>query len=98
MVRDARSLSSGRALRGPVGAPHHEGLTDLPDGLIFRNRVNSHLQKYSDLQKSKPVYGSPIPPGQEGRFAIVTNVGWGAMDVQAQLTNAADTDGEGVWS
>src|SRR5262249_56552897 len=24
MVRDARSLSSGRALRGPVGAPHHE--------------------------------------------------------------------------
>jgi hypothetical protein len=26
MVRDARSLSSGRALRGPVGAPHHEEL------------------------------------------------------------------------
>src|ERR1700749_1532796 len=25
MVRDARSLSSGRASRGPVGAPHHEG-------------------------------------------------------------------------
>src|ERR1700752_3544708 len=25
MVRDARSLSSGRASRGPVGAPHREG-------------------------------------------------------------------------
>jgi hypothetical protein len=71
---------------------------DLPDGLIFRNRLNSQLQKYSDLQNRKPVYGSPIPPDQEGRFAVVTNVGWGAMDVSAQLTNAADTDGKGVWS
>jgi hypothetical protein len=70
----------------------------LPDGLIFRNRVNSHLQKYSDLQKYEAVYGSSIPPNQEGRFAIVTNVGWDAMDVSGALTNAAGTDGEGVWS
>src|SRR5262245_7105504 len=31
MVRDARSLSSGRASRGPGGAPHHEGLVTLYD-------------------------------------------------------------------
>ena len=44
------------------------------------------------------MYHSPIPPGQEGRFAVVTNVGRDAMDVSGALTNAAGTDGEGVWS
>ena len=58
---------------------------DLPDELIFRNRVNSYLQKYSDLQNYKSMYGWPIPPDQEGRFAVVTNVGRDAMDVQAAV-------------
>ena len=42
---------------------------------------------------------SPRPAPHEGRFAIVTNVGWqDAMDVLAQLTNAAGADGEIVRS
>jgi hypothetical protein len=44
------------------------------------------------------MHTSPIPPDQEGRFAIVTNVGWDAMDALAQLTNAANVDGKSVWS
>ncbi len=31
LVRDARSLSSGRALRGPGGAPHHEFTVPHPE-------------------------------------------------------------------
>ena len=44
------------------------------------------------------MYGLRIPPDQEGRFAIVTNVGWDAMDASAQLTNAARACGKSVWS
>jgi 3-deoxy-D-arabino-heptulosonate 7-phosphate (DAHP) synthase class II len=44
------------------------------------------------------VYSSRPAP-HEGRFAIVTNVGWqDAMDALPQLTNAAGADGEIVWS
>ena len=53
--------------------------------------------KYFYLRKSEIMHTSRIPPDQEGRFAIVTNVGWDAMDA-AQLTNAASADGKGVWS
>jgi hypothetical protein len=36
---------------------------------------------------------------QEGRFAIVTNVGWDAMDAFAYAkTSGANADGEVVWS
>jgi len=34
----------------------------------------------------------------EGRFAIVINAGWDAVDVEALLTNSADAYGEDVWS
>jgi hypothetical protein len=34
----------------------------------------------------------------EGRFAIVTDAGQDAMDVEAPITNGAEADGEVVWS
>jgi hypothetical protein len=39
---------------------------------------------------------NPVPI--EGRFAIVTDAGWDAVDVMAPLTNGAKADGEVVWS
>jgi hypothetical protein len=52
--------------------------------LIFRNR------------KSVYIHGHPVP--LEGRIAIVTDAGWGAVDVEAPITNGAEADGEVVWS
>ena len=40
-----------------------------------------------------------VPLPQEGRFAIVTDVGSGMRwTLMARETNALDADGEGVWS
>ena len=33
-----------------------------------------------------------------GRFAIVTDAGQDAVDVEAPITNGAEADGEVVWS
>jgi hypothetical protein len=52
--------------------------------LIFRNR------------KSVYIHGHPVP--FEGRIVIVTDAGWGAVDVDAPITNGAEADGEVVWS
>jgi hypothetical protein len=51
-------------------------------------------------QKINWMYHSRRPAlDTEGRFAIVTNVGCGMRwTCGPQLTNAAGTDGEGVWS
>ena len=38
-----------------------------------------------------------IPPCQEGRLAIVTNVGRDAVDATERETSAAVADGEAVW-
>ena len=38
----------------------------------------------------------PVP--LEGRIAIVTNAGRGAVDVEGPITNGAEADGEDVWS
>jgi hypothetical protein len=40
------------------------------------------------------------PPSRptKGRFAIVTDAGRDAVDVDAPLTNGAEADGEVVWS
>jgi len=52
--------------------------------LIFRNR------------KSLVYFRRPVP--LEGRFAIVTDAGWDAVDADAPITNGAEADGEVVWS
>ena len=52
--------------------------------LIFRNN------------KSLVYFRRPVP--LEGRFAIVTDAGWDAVDVDAPITNGAKADGEVVWS
>src|SRR3954468_22867579 len=54
MVRDAvRSLSSGRARRGPVGtAPHHEvrmGCDATPSALILRSARRARLEGWPRL-------------------------------------------------
>ena len=43
------------------------------------------------------VYSQPSCP-TEGRFAIVTDAGQDAVDVDAPITNGAEADGEVVWS
>jgi hypothetical protein len=43
------------------------------------------------------VYSRPSCP-TEGRFAIVTDAGQDAVDVDAPITNGAEADGEVVWS
>ena len=68
------------ALPGKADRPvaHHQAPTDLPDGLIFRNRVKPSLEKYFALSEYKSVVGSPPSRSlQEGRIAIVTDVGRG---------------------
>jgi hypothetical protein len=51
--------------------------TDLPDGLIFRIRVNPARQKYFSFPEIKFGVYHRHPAPQEGRFAIVTDVGGG---------------------
>jgi hypothetical protein len=69
---------------------------DLPVGLFS---VQPRSQKYSGFPKCKSgVYPLPSRPSQQGRFAIVTDVGRDAMDADALLTNSAEADGEVVWS
>jgi hypothetical protein len=53
--------------------------------LIFRNRKSVYIHGY--------------PASQEGRFAVVTDVGCGMRwTLIAPLTNGAKADGEVVWS
>jgi hypothetical protein len=55
--------------------------------------------KYFSFGKSENVYSPAVPPPQEGRIAIVTDVGSGMRwTLMARETNALDADGEGVWS
>jgi hypothetical protein len=57
-------------------------------GLSEFHLTTSPNQQYSDLVLSR----------YEGRFAIVTNAGWDAVDVEAPLTNGADAYGKVAWS
>ena len=38
------------------------------------------------------------PVSLEGRFAIVTDAGQDAVDVEVPITNGTEADGEAVWS
>jgi hypothetical protein len=61
-----------------------------PTGKSAENPVQSHLQKYSAFAVGQIKSITPaILSHQEGRFAIVTNVGQDAMDADAPLTNGA---------
>jgi hypothetical protein len=52
--------------------------TDLPDGQFFDFAVQSHPQKYFVSQFGRNSFiDSAIPFPQEGRFAVVTDVGAG---------------------
>jgi len=60
--------------------------------------VQPSAQKYSDFPKTQiTLFSWPSCP-TEGRFAIVTDAGQDAVDVEAPITNGADADGEVVWS
>jgi hypothetical protein len=62
-------------------------------------RLSSLFQKNILIfRNSKSVYIPSHPVPHEGRFAIVTDAGRGAVDVEAPITNGAEADGEGVWS
>jgi hypothetical protein len=73
--------------------------TDLPDGLNFRIRVKSACGKYFAFTEIKFSLYSHRPAPQEGRFAIVTDVGRGMRWTHwLRKTSAAGADGEVVWS
>ena len=77
---------------------------DLPDGQIasFRkNRfVQPFLQKYFALSEARisRMVRAVLTRFKRGGSRSSRTLGEDAMDVSAQLTNAADADGEGVWS
>jgi hypothetical protein len=60
--------------------------------------VQPALKKYSGFPKSKITGIFPPSCPTEGRFAIVTDAGQDAVDVEAPITNGAEADGEVVWS
>jgi hypothetical protein len=70
----------------------------LPDGLIFRIRVKPSREKYCSSVFQNCVVLSRYPGSARGALRVVTNAGRDAMDALAQATNAADADGESVWS
>jgi hypothetical protein len=72
---------------------------DLPDGRSRQFGVQPLLKKYSAFPKTQiTCISTAVPSQSEGRFAIVTDAGRDAVDVEAPLTNGAEADGEDVWS
>jgi hypothetical protein len=75
-------------------------ISDLPDKPFRRRRVQPCLQKYPSFHLTQ-ITGlcRAIPFPIEGRFAIVTDVGFGMRWTRRlQGTNEADAHGEVVWS
>jgi hypothetical protein len=78
--------------------PSYDCPTGKSAGQFIAPRVQPPLKKYSDFPKSQiTLYPQPSCP-TEGRFAIVTDAGQDAVDVDAPITNGAEADGEVVWS
>jgi hypothetical protein len=78
---------------------------DLPDGQINDMRCALPFRLSSLFRKNILIFRKPKslayssrPVPHEGRFAIVTDAGQDAMDVEAPITNGAEADGEVVWS
>jgi hypothetical protein len=85
--------------------PASNGTTDDPTGKSVTRSVRCAVRLSSPFRKnilifrnSKSVYILSRPAPIEGRFAIVTDAGRDAVDVEAPLTNGAEADGEVVWS
>jgi hypothetical protein len=72
---------------------------DLPKQFKMILPVQPLPQKYFCFRPSQ-ITGvfSAVPPHHEGRFAIVTDVRWDAVDADAPITNGAEADGKDVWS
>jgi hypothetical protein len=72
----------------------------LPDGQIREVCVQPHLQKYFCFHSTQiTCLLTPSRAHQEGRFAIVTDVGCGERWTrELRLTSVAEADGEVVWS
>jgi hypothetical protein len=87
IVRSAQASAKAVARNGEFRKP----IQNDPGGRI------SSSKKFS-LRKSELMHDVRVPLLQRGASRSSRNVGRDAMDVLAQLTNAADTDGEGVWS
>jgi hypothetical protein len=80
----------------PDFASLHPGYgSDLPVG---QKPVQPSLQKYSDFPNTQITAMFRPSRSTEGRFAVVTNAGWDAVDTEALLTNGANADGKVVWS
>jgi hypothetical protein len=56
------------------------------------------ISEISLFVRPKSVVYFSLSRPTEGRFAIVTDAGRDAVDVDVPLTNGADADGEVVWS
>jgi hypothetical protein len=59
---------------------------------------SSKIKNISLLQKDKSrhIIAHPVLLGRAS--AVVTDVGWGAMDAAVTQTNVAEAYGKGVWS
>jgi hypothetical protein len=68
---------------------------------MTRERAAAQWHDGQDCASHRPQISglrAAVPFRQEGRFAIVTNAGRDAVDVDAPTTNGVDADGEVVWS
>jgi hypothetical protein len=77
-----------------------ENQTDLPDRHCVDSPVQPFPKKYSASSPGRNTFKPhAIPPSQEGRIAIVTDVGCGMRWTRrCHKTNDTAADGEAVWS
>jgi hypothetical protein len=89
-------MDSGQPRRG---FRNDERWFDLPDGQITDFPSSPFRKNFSLHSSTKSAASDGVPRPQEGRFAIVTDVGRGMRWTQmVLLTRAPDADGEVVWS